>query len=253
MSSSRRDFLRTAGGFAAVASAVGAPAFLSAQAYAQTPAATDAQHTLPDLPYDYDALEPFIDEETMRLHHDKHHAGYVKGLIGAEASLEKARQANDFALVQHYSRQAAFHGGGHFLHSMFWKNMAPNGAGGGGEPSDALAELLSRDFGSVDAFRAHFSAAAKAVEGSGWGLLHYRFMDGKLVVRQAENQHKLSSWDSMPVLGIDVWEHAYYVKYRNDRGAYVDNWWNVVNWANVEKNIAVCAKLTEAIAQVHAG
>jgi len=78
-------------------------------------------------------------------------------------------------------------------------------------------------------------------------------MDGKLVVRQAENQHKLSSWDSMPVLGIDVWEHAYYVKYRNDRGAYVDNWWNVVNWANVEKNIAVCAKLTEAIAQVHAG
>jgi len=189
----------------------------------------------------------------MRLHHDKHHAGYVKGLIGAEASIEKARQANDFALVQHYSRQAAFHGGGHFLHSMFWKSMAPNGAGGGGEPSDALAELLSRDFGSVDAFRAHFSAAAKAVEGSGWGLLHYRFMDGKLVVRQAENQHKLSSWDSMPVLGIDVWEHAYYVKYRNNRGAYVDNWWNVVNWANVEKNIAVCGKLTEAIAQVHAG
>jgi Fe-Mn family superoxide dismutase len=115
--------------------------------------------------------------------------------------------------------------------------MAPNGKGGGGEPEGALADKIKEDFGTFAAFKAHFSAAAKAVEGSGWGVLHHRVSDGRLVVLQIENQHKLSSWDLVPVLGIDVWEHAYYLKYQNDRAAYVDNWWNVVNWAQVAKNL----------------
>ncbi|MBN2308861.1 MAG: superoxide dismutase, partial [Candidatus Hydrogenedentes bacterium] len=177
------------------------------------------------------------DEETMQLHHGKHHAGYVKGLNAAEAALAEARAVNDFALVQHWSRKAAFNGGGHFLHSMFWKVMAPAGAGGGGEPDGHLADLIRRDFGSFDAFKAHFSAAAAGVEGSGWGLLHYRPEDGRLLVLQAENQHKLSPWGTVPILGIDVWEHAYYVTYRNDRGRYISQWWNVVNWAQVSENL----------------
>jgi len=202
------------------------------------PVPAGTEHTLPELPYAYDALEPFIDERTMRLHHDKHHAGYVKGLNAAEAALAKARESGDYALVQHWSRQAAFHGGGHWLHTMFWSVMAPNGNGGGGAPTGQIEAAIKDSFGSVAAFKAQFAAAAKSVEGSGWGLLHYRPHDQSLIILQAENQQKLSAWGSTPILGIDVWEHAYYLKYQNDRGAYVDAWWNVVNWTQVERNLA---------------
>ena len=115
--------------------------------------------------------------------------------------------------------------------------MAPNGKGGGGTPQGALAKLIARDFGSFEAFKAHFGAAAKAVEGAGWALLHFRPEDGRLIVLQAENQHKLSPWGTTPILGIDVWEHAYYLKYQNNRAEYVDQWWNVVNWKQVEENL----------------
>jgi len=244
--------LKTAGGVAAAASVIGAPMVLSGKAHAQAGAAGALTvHELPPLRYAYDALEPYIDETTMRIHHDKHHAGYVKGLNAAEKALAEAREAGDYSLVQHWSRKAAFTGGGHFLHSMFWKAMAPPGNGGGGEPSGMLADCIARDFGSFDAFKAHFSAAAQGVEGSGWGLLHYRFLDGRLAVRQTENQHKLSSWDTMPILGIDVWEHAYYLKYRNDRGEYIKQWWNVVNWENVAANLETLTGLHEALAAVH--
>lgn len=202
-----------------------------------SPVPTGTQHTLPDLPYDYAALEPYIDATTMKIHHDKHHNGYVKGLNAAEAALEDARDRDDYSLVQHWSRKAAFTGGGHWLHSMFWKTMAPNGSGGGGNPTGNIEAAIRESFGSVDKFRAHFSAAAKSVEGSGWGLLHYRSSDQRLIVLEAENQHKLSPWGSTPILGIDVWEHAYYLKYQNNRGTYIKNWWNVVNWSQVEKNL----------------
>ena len=191
------------------------------------------KYELPPLPYAYDALEPYIDEQTMRLHHDKHHQGYVNGLNKALEKLAAARQAGDFALVKHLSREAAFHGSGHLLHSIFWPNMAPAGQGGGGEPEGELAEQIAQDFGSFAAFQAHFSAAAKAVEGSGWGLLVWEPNAGQLEVLQAEKHHNLTQWGVVPLLVLDVWEHAYYLKYQNNRGAYVEAWWNVVNWADV--------------------
>jgi len=230
--SDRRTFIKNAAlGTLVVAAGSNAHAI----GYAPVPEGTE--HTLPDLPYDFDALEPFIDATTMRLHHDKHHAGYVKGLNAAEAALAKARETGEYDMVQYWSRKAAFNGGGHWLHSMFWKVMAPNANGGGGHPQGELEAALKQSFGSVDAFKAQFSAAAKSVEGSGWGLLHYRPEDQRLIVLQAENQHKLSPWGSTPILGVDVWEHAYYLKYRNERGTYIQNWWNVVNWSQVEANL----------------
>lgn len=240
MNATRRDFLMAAGGLAAVGAAVGVPSV----AFAKTPSDAGAtEHTLPELPYAYDALEPHIDARTMELHHSKHHAAYVKGLNAAEAALAKARADNDFSLIQHWSRQAAFHGGAHFLHSLFWKVMAPADQGGGGQPTGALLDKINADFGSFDAFKAQFSAAAAAVEGGGWGLLHYRPEDQRLLVLQAENQSKLSPWNSAPILGIDVWEHAYYLKYQNLRIDYIKAWWEVVNWTQVAENLAALEKI----------
>ncbi|HNZ49623.1 MAG TPA: superoxide dismutase [Candidatus Hydrogenedentes bacterium] len=235
MNDSRRNFLKTAGGIAA-AGAVLTTVVSEAKAQNEVAGAL-TEHTLPELPYAYDALEPYIDAKTMELHHSKHHAAYVSGLNAAEAALAKARAEGNFDLVQLYSKRAAFNGGGHFLHSLFWKVMAPAGKGGGGEPSGVLLDAINRDFGSFDAFKKQFSAAALQVEGSGWGLLLHRPSDGRLVVSQAENQHKLTSWDAFPILGIDVWEHAYYLNYQNRRADYIAAWWNVVNWAQVEANL----------------
>jgi len=147
--------------------------------------------------------------------------------------LEQARNSGDFALVKHWSREAAFHGSGHFLHSLFWPNMAAPGQGGGGEPQGALADQIKRDFGSFDTFKKHFSAAANAVEGSGWALLVYEPFSGALEILQSEKHQNLTQWVVTPLLVLDVWEHAYYLKYQNNRGAYVEAWWNVVNWADV--------------------
>jgi Fe-Mn family superoxide dismutase len=189
-------------------------------------------HELSPLPYPYDALEPYIDEQTMRLHHDIHHAGYVNGLNNAEAKLAEARAAGDFALVKHWSREAAFHGSGHFLHSIFWPNMIA-ASEARAIPRGALAEAIDRDFGSFEAFKAQFIAAAIAVEGSGWGILAYRPADGNLVILTAEKHQNLTQWGVIPLLVLDVWEHAYYLKYQNRRGEYVKNFFNIVNWDNV--------------------
>lgn len=191
------------------------------------------KYELPPLPYAYDALEPYIDEQTMRLHHDKHHLAYVNGLNNALDKLEQARASGDLGLVKHWSREAAFHGSGHLLHSIFWPNMAPAGNGGGGEPSGELTAQITRDFGSFAAFKAHFSAAANQVEGSGWALLVWEPSARQLEVLQAEKHQNLTQWGVRPLLVLDVWEHAYYLKYQNNRGAYVEAWWNVVNWADV--------------------
>lgn len=206
-------------------------------AIAQSADGQTAEYTLPPLPYPASALEPYIDEETMNIHHSKHHLAYVNGLIKAESELREARRTGNYTLIQHWLRQRAFHGGGHALHSMFWTIMAPPGSGGGGRPSGSLERLIVRDFGSFDVFKDQFSAAAVAVEGSGWALLHYEHSTGTLVVLQAENQQKLSAWNTVPIMGIDVWEHAYYLRYRNNRAEYVKNWWNVVNWEQVQSNL----------------
>jgi superoxide dismutase, Fe-Mn family len=187
-------------------------------------------HELPPLDYPYNALEPHIDEATMRLHHDMHHAAYVQGLNNAEAKLAAAREAKDFSLVKHWERELAFHGAGHFLHSLFWKNMSPNG---GGRPEGALLEQVRRDFGDYESFVAQFKAAATAVEGSGWALLVKNSMTGKLEILTAEKHQNLSQWVVAPLLVLDVWEHAYYLKYQNRRAAYVEAFFNVVNWKDV--------------------
>lgn len=189
-------------------------------------------HELPPLPYPYNALEPYIDEQTMRLHHDVHHAGYVTGLNNAEAKLADARAAGDFSLVKHWSRELAFHGSGDLLHSIFWPNMMAS-ADAKAAPEGSLAQAVDRDFGSFDAFKAQFTSASIAVEGSGWGILAYRPADDSLVILTAEKHQNLTQWGVVPLLVLDVWEHAYYLKYQNRRGEYVKNFFSIINWDDV--------------------
>lgn len=193
-----------------------------------------SEFTLPPLPYSYEALEPHIDRQTMRLHHDIHHAGYVKGLNTAMAKLEEARVSGDTSLVKHWSRELAFHGSGHFLHSLFWENMSPNG---GVLPDGDLARAINSDFGSFDKFKTHFAAAANSVEGSGWGVLGYHPIADRLLVLQAEKHHNLTVQGVAPLLVLDVWEHAYYLKYQSRRADYVQNFFNVINWNDVERRL----------------
>lgn len=234
MGQSRRDFLKIAGA-ATIAAGVTREVFTSTAEAETKPSGALTKHVLPDLPYPYDALEPVIDRETMELHHSKHHQGYVNALNHAEEQLAKARTTGDFTMVQHWSRQIAFHGAGHRLHCIFWGTMAPTKQGDQNLPSGEFAAAIKRDFGSFDQFKKQFSAAAKSVEGSGWAMLALRNFDHRLVVLQVENHQKLSTWDVAPILVLDVWEHAYYVSYRNRRADYVDSWWQVVNWAAVAK------------------
>lgn len=194
-------------------------------------------HELPPLPYAYNALEPHIDEQTMKLHHDLHHMAYVKGLNTAEEKLAEAREKKDFALVKHWERELAFHGAGHFLHCIFWQNMAPNG---GGQPSAALADAIKKQFGSTEAFMAQFKAAGAAVEGSGWVLLTKNQMDGNLQILTSEKHQDLSQWVTTPLLVCDVWEHAYYLRYQNRRAEYIEAFTKVINWKDVEKRFSEC-------------
>ncbi|WP_018306403.1 superoxide dismutase [Desulfitobacterium hafniense] len=196
-------------------------------------------YQLPELPYAYDALEPHYDEATVRLHHDIHHKGYVDGLNNAEAKLAEAREKGDFGLVKHWERELAFHGSGHLLHTLFWTNMTPDG---GGTPAGALGESISQDFGSFEAFKKQFSAAAVAVEGSGWAVLVWNPEFKKLEILQAEKHQNLTQWGAVPLLTVDVWEHAYYLKYQNKRAAWVETWWNLVNWADVSQRFDKAAK-----------
>ncbi len=194
-------------------------------------------HELPPLPYAYDALEPHIDEQTMRLHHDIHHNGYVAGLNNAETKLAEARESGDMGLIKHWSRELAFHGSGHFLHTIFWENMGPNG---GGEPTAELAGAINRDFGSFENFKKHFLAAANQVEGSGWAILACQCDTNKLTILQSEKHQNLTQWGVVPLLVLDVWEHAYYLKYQNKRPEYTAAFFNVINWDNVAERMSKC-------------
>lgn len=197
-------------------------------------------HRLPPLRYRYDALEPYISEETMRLHHDKHHQSYVDGLNKAELELKKARDRNEYELIKHWEKEAAFHGAGHYLHSIFWEVMHPDG---GGEPKGKLAEQIKRDFGSVEKMKRHFSEAAKAVEGGGWAMLVWSPRSGRLQILQAEKHQNLSQQDVIPLLVLDVWEHAYYLQYKNERDKYIENWWEIVYWPEVENRFEKASQL----------
>lgn len=190
------------------------------------------KHELPPLPYSYNALEPYYDEQTVRLHHDAHHKGYVDGLNNAEAKISEAREKGDFALIKHWEREIAFHGSGHLLHTLFWENMKPDG---GGEASGEIAKGIGKYFGSFEIFKKQFSAAAAAVEGSGWALLCWSPDFNKLEIFTAEKHQNLTQWGVVPLLALDVWEHAYYLKYQNKRAAFIDAWWNLVNWEDVNR------------------
>lgn len=195
--------------------------------------ATKGEYTLPPLPYPHDALEPHLDQATMEIHHAKHHAGYVAGLNKAMSELKKARDAGDFALIKHWSREIGFHGGGHINHCLFWITMAAPGQGGGGAPAGPLAEAIARDFGSFEGFTKHFQAAAGAVEGSGWAWLVWDRFSRRLMIQQMEKQQDMLMTSAIPLLGCDVWEHAYYLRYQNKRADYVKAWFNVINWGRV--------------------
>lgn len=193
----------------------------------------DAQgeYTLPPLQYNYDALEPHIDATTMKLHHDKHHAGYVKGLNKATAMINKTIESGDFSLIKHWERELAFHGAGHFLHSIFWQIMGPKQ----GKRSSVLTKYINKSFGSFDNFKKLFFHATKSVEGSGWGILAYQPAADKLIILQAEKHHNQSQWVSIPILVCDVWEHAYYLNYQNMRGDYIKGFMEIVNWEKVSE------------------
>ena len=197
------------------------------------------KHQLPDLPYAYDALEPHYEERTLRLHHDAHHKAYVDGLNNAEAKLKEAREKNDFSLVKHWERELAFHGSGHILHSIFWTNMAPNA---GGPAKGEIAQQIETDFGGFDAFKGQFSAAAITVEGSGWALLCWNPLFDKLEILASEKHQDLTQWGVTPLLVIDLWEHAYYLQYQNKRPAFVEAWWNLVNWDDVNARFNAAKK-----------
>ncbi|HOC07970.1 MAG: superoxide dismutase [Clostridiales bacterium] len=189
------------------------------------------RYVLPDLPYPYNALEPHMDEETVRIHHDMHHNGYVNGLNNALDKLEEARKQQDFALIKHWERELAFNGAGHMLHTLYWESMSPHG---GGQPRGRLANQIESDFGGFESFVKEFSAAAAAVEGSGWALLVYLPEEARLAIVTVEKHQNLLLPGAVPLLALDVWEHAYYLKYKNKRADFIKNWWNLVNWRGVE-------------------
>ncbi len=194
-------------------------------------------HELPALPYEYEALEPHIDAQTMKLHHDLHHLGYVKGLNAAEEKLAAARESGDFALAKHWERELAFHGAGHFLHCIFWQNMSPKG---GGEPSGKLMDSINKKFGSFAKFMAQFKAAGTQVEGSGWVILANNLMTKDLEILTAEKHQDLGQWVTVPLLACDVWEHAYYLKYQNRRAEYLEAFTKVINWNDVTDRFTSC-------------
>ena len=198
-------------------------------------------HELPPLPYAFDALEPHIDAQTMEIHHDKHHATYVNKLNDALAdhadlqskSLEDLLRG--IATLPDSVRGAVNnHGGGHLNHSIFWNNLSPSG---GGAPDGALADAITAAFGGFDDFKAKFSAAAGTHFGSGWGWLCVDG-NGKLMVKSFPNQTSPLTEGLTPILGLDVWEHAYYLKYQNRRPEYVSAFWNIVNWSDVAERFA---------------
>ena len=194
------------------------------------------QYILPKLPYNYDALEPHIDKQTMELHHGKHHQSYVEGLNKALKMLGEIRAGKrDAGEIKHWERELAFHGSGHFLHVLFWNSMASPSSGGGGQPRGEIATQIESNFGSFKQFSDHFQAAANTVEGGGWGILAYEPVAQQLFIMQAEKHQNLTAWGVVPLLPIDVWEHAYYLNYQNRRKDYVAAFMNVINWDAVNR------------------
>ena len=187
-------------------------------------------YTLPELPYDYAALEPAISGKIMELHHDKHHAAYVAGANAALANLEEAREKGDLSKINQFSKDLAFNLAGHLNHSTFWTNLSPDG---GDRPEGELAAALDDAFGNFDAFVSQFSAAATGIQGSGWAVLGYDKVGNQLATFQLFDQQSGIPAGIEPLLMLDMWEHAFYLDYLNVKADYVKAFWNIVNWKNV--------------------
>jgi len=187
-------------------------------------------YELPELRYDYGALEPHYAAQTLELHHDKHHAAYVKGVNEALEKLGAARASNDLSAIVGLEKTLAFNLSGHVLHSLFWLNLSPDG---GGRPESELNDAIVEFFGSYDAFRRQLSEAAITVQGSGWGALSLEPLGERLYIEQIYDHQGNTGQSGVPLLVIDAWEHAYYLQYQNRRADYVDAIWNVVDWRDV--------------------
>ncbi|GBG14706.1 superoxide dismutase, Fe-Mn family [Novimethylophilus kurashikiensis] len=224
----RREFLQQ--------SAITTAALLAAQSAEARPAPaldkfTDdsGKYALQPLPYAYDALEPVIDAKTVELHYHFHHKPAVEAANKAEDALAKARADNDFSLVKHHEKELAYSLSSHILHTLYWNNLNARRS----EASPRLLKALDRDFGSMDQAKAHLSAAATSVEASGWAILGYHPMTARLMILQCENHQKLTAWGVMPLLVLDVWEHAYYLRYQNRRPEYVKKLFDIIDWEHV--------------------
>ena len=187
-------------------------------------------YSLPDLPYDYSALEPHISGEIVQLHHDRHHAAYVSGANKAVERLAEARAANDFSTIVGLEKNLAFNLSGHVLHSIYWNNLSPDG---GDRPHDEFASALDETFGSFDAFKNELTSATTTVQGSGWGALAWDPMAERLFIEQIYDHQSNVGQGSAPLLVIDAWEHAFYLQYLNVKADYVDAVWQLLNWADV--------------------
>ena len=189
-----------------------------------------SQYALPDLPYDLDALEPHLSAEILELHYRKHHAAYVKGANDTLDKLADAREQQEYGHIGQLEKSLAFHISGHVLHSLLWKNMSPEG---GGTPNGGLGAALDRHFGSFDAFKSQLTSAADTLQGSGWGALSWEPLGKRLVVEQVFDHQGNVGNGTLPILVIDMWEHAYYLQYQNRKKEWLDSFWQLVNWTDV--------------------
>ena len=201
-------------------------------------------YVLPELSYDYAALEPHISARIMELHHSKHHAAYVAGANAALEQLAEARSSNSFGAINKLEKDLAFHLGGHINHSIFWTNLTANGSE---RPSGELAAAIDEFFGSFEAFQAHFSAASLGIQGSGWGILSWDPVGSRLIIQQLFDQQANTAQGTIPLLQLDMWEHAFYLDYQNVKADYVKAFWNIVNWDNVAERFAAARAQTAGI------
>jgi Fe-Mn family superoxide dismutase len=196
-------------------------------------------YELPELPYGSDALEPLLSQETVELHHGAHHAAYVKGANDTLHKLDEARRSGEFDHIGQLEKNLAFNVSGHVLHSLLWKNLAP---GDSGEPAGELAAALKQHFGTFEAFKGQLTAAAAGVQGSGWGALSWEPLGGRLLVEQVFDHQGNTGNATVPIMVIDMWEHAYYLQYRNRKAAWLDAFWQLVNWTDVTERFGKVRK-----------
>ena len=197
-------------------------------------------YTLPKLPYAYSALEPYISGQIIELHHDKHHAAYVKGANDTIEKIAAAREKDEYGAIVGLEKTLAFNVSGHVLHSIYWTNLSPDG---GGKPEGELEAAIDEFYGSFEAFRNQLTHATSTVQGSGWGVLAWHPLGQRLLVEQVYDHQGNIGQGALPLLVLDIWEHAYYLQYKSAKADYIDAYWHLVNWPDVSKRFAAAKKV----------